>query len=304
MDPICKLVLFFNLVYVISQAASISSHGRPQIIYAAANSIDWPQMDWFNSKQQQQQQQQQNQSKSQVDMFDQINDLDHSQNDSASHSELAAQKRLAQMLNLTREKLSLFSFGPLNTNCLEFNWTLHEASRELNNLIEVIEPNSHPTDVFASVPSNSFMPVNSMLHEDIDTLRKLQALNAYEALGSAVSLYFECISQLGLMGNLNQLTELLPIGFNITSLGSLVENIAQSGVEEIQFAEFTENGERDSNHLVVKRDANDVLMKQNDGDINPEVIIEVETDEAERGLLGKISSKASDLYKKTNDLIF
>lgn len=114
----------------------------------------------------------------------------------------SSQSKLLDMLQATGNKFDSIGLarGPkLAQNCLRFNDTLHGAIRHLGALVKLTGGlrTDQPDD---------------KLHEEDEQSRRLQAQQAYESVGSTISLYFECLAQMGALGVSDDLLEgLLPI---------------------------------------------------------------------------------------------
>lgn len=184
------------------------------------------------------------------------------------HDELAAQQQLLETLESARQRLDHFSelnmAGQLTSKCFEFNSSLGDALIDLRGLIELAQP------------SQSI----EQLHEEADLTRRMQALRAYEAIGSTVSAYFECVGQLGELGLWGeQLEDLLPISDRLGALGGVIEQAATR--EDLSLAN------------VIEWQPNDGAGREE----QPEAI-----GPSDRSFVDELSGRASGLYDKTKDL--
>lgn len=120
----------------------------------------------------------------------------------ANQDELAALISLLAMLEAMRSKLYQL---PQHTRskCSRFTGSLNQAVDEIDSLAKLTERHGQA--------------LLGLLHEDADASRKLQAINAYESLGTAISFYFECIAQIGKHDTVGELANLLPINDQLSS---------------------------------------------------------------------------------------
>lgn len=209
-------------------------------------------------------------------------------------NDLASQMTLLEMLQGTREKLS--KLPPFKTRqCSEFNWTLGEAYQQLEGLIQLAQNQGPAGD-------GGYGSSMGQLHEQMDATRQLRALNAYEALGASVSLYFGCLSQLGQFGLASQLDTLLPISVDMGTLGSLVDTaIAPPSFNSMP-------GDGGGNQELVPERANDESATRNErtltdpknsregGDAAAGAL-----DNTSGSMMQKLGAEASQAYAQTRD---
>jgi hypothetical protein len=208
MDSVSKFIILCALLYSICRQSLI----LPAVIRTVSAQLDLGQQPAMYPQQQPMSPQQQ--------PLPLLNGQQESSsnNDKSGDPVAGAQTRLLEMLQGTRKKLA--ELTPFESRqCSEFNWTLNEAYHQLDGLVklgqnqlESVEPN------YAAGPS-----AMGQLHEQMDAMRQLKAMNAYEALGSSMTLYFECLAQLGQSGLARQLESLLPISVNMGTLGGLMD---------------------------------------------------------------------------------
>lgn len=296
MDSFSKLMLLLNIIYVIGYGCMLELQLSPAaIMLASADLIEWPKLApaaWFGPD-----------GRPAADLAASPDQLPAGSAD--RDAELEAQKKVAAMLAETRDKLAgLPAFEQSCGKCAEFNQTLDEALLELNNFIELESNDDGPVGGRAQDWTQTRGWAHSMLHGEADALRQLLALNAYEKLGSVVSLYSECVAQLGQLGSLEQLDQLLPVAPSMGTLGGVVGEIQARAGDAIQMASLPEvhAGALAKREAGAGAAAHELVRRPDGADPDSEATIEVETGQT-GGLMGKLGARASDLFQRAKSLL-